>query len=123
VRWAVPVFANTPPLTAGIPYLLGPTGGFLAGFALAAALVGFAADRGAMARPVLFALALIAAEAVMFGMGFLWLAFFAPIGTAVGLGAAKAWAVGIQPFLLGDAIKVALVATTLPLVWGALGRR
>src|SRR5688500_8264991 len=36
----LPVFANTPPALAGLGYMMGPTGGYLLGFLLAALLVG-----------------------------------------------------------------------------------
>ena len=42
----LPVFANTPPLPAGIGYFMGPTGGFLFGFLAAAVATGYMAERG-----------------------------------------------------------------------------
>src|ERR687894_726210 len=42
----LPVFANTPPLAAGIGYFMGPTGGFLFGFLAAAVATGYMAERG-----------------------------------------------------------------------------
>lgn len=119
----VPVFTSTPPFAAGLPYLLGPTGGFLAGFAAAAALVGVAADRGIVARPLVFAAVLVAADLVMLAMGTGWLAFFAHVGSGnSGIGLAKAVSVGVQPFLAGEAIKVALAAVALPVVWNTAKR-
>ena len=37
----LPVFAGTPPAPAGLAYIAGPTGGYLVGFALAAAAAGW----------------------------------------------------------------------------------
>ena len=42
----LPVFAGTPEKGIGIPYMLGPTGGYLVGFVLAAWAVGALAERG-----------------------------------------------------------------------------
>src|SRR5262249_24296521 len=42
----LPVFANTPPIFASPDYFLGPTGGFLVAYPIAALIIGFAADRG-----------------------------------------------------------------------------
>ncbi|MEO0730474.1 MAG: biotin transporter BioY, partial [Pseudomonadota bacterium] len=42
----LPVFTGTPEKGLGVAYMMGPTGGFLAGFLVAAAVTGYAADRG-----------------------------------------------------------------------------
>jgi biotin transport system substrate-specific component len=119
----LPVFTNTPPLVAGLPYLMGPTGGFLAGFALAAAMVGFAADRGLINRPLRFAILLVTADLTLMACGWTWLALFAQLANgAAGLGFAKAFALGVQPFLLAETVKVALAAFALPVVWAAATR-
>jgi biotin transport system substrate-specific component len=118
----LPVFTNTPPLAAGPLYLVGPTGGFLVGFVVAAAIAGWAAARGASTLRLLGGL--VVAEAVMLALGCLWLALGAQMaGGASGVGFAKAFAYGVQPFLLGDALKVALVACFTGVGWSVLGRR
>ena len=119
----LPVFANTPPLPAGLAYLLGPTGGFLLGFAAAAAVVGYAADRGLARRPLPFALVLTGANVLLLAIGCAWLALVAVTASgATGIGFAKAFEVGVRPFLLGNAIKLALAAILLPLALDSLGR-
>lgn len=118
----LPVFTNTPPITAGPLYLVGPTGGFLIGFVVAAAVAGWAAAREA--SWLRLAAGLVAAEALILGLGFAWLALGAQMaGGATGIGFAKAFAVGVQPFLLGDALKVALAACLVGSGWSLLGRR
>ncbi|WP_375461271.1 biotin transporter BioY [uncultured Enterovirga sp.] len=113
-----PVFANTPPLAPGLGYLLGPTGGFLLGFVLAAGISGTAADRGIARRPLLFAGWLATASAAMLAMGWLWLALVTlPAGSFV-----RAFEMGIRPFLLGEGIKLALAAVSLPLALDGLRR-
>jgi biotin transport system substrate-specific component len=118
----LPVFANTPPMVPGLAYLLGPTGGFLIGFAIAAGMVGFAADRGLMQRPLPFALVLTAANLALLAIGAVWIALLAQTSSGMGLGFAKAWALGIQPFLLGNAIKLAIAALAFPALYQALAR-
>jgi biotin transport system substrate-specific component len=101
----LPVFATG----AGLAYMAGPTGGYLAGFALAAVLVGWLADKG-LGRTVWTTLAaMIAGLAVIYGLGLGWLAAFT--------GFEKAIAVGLVPFLPAEAVKLALAALLLPAAW------
>lgn len=118
----LPVFTNTPPAAAGPLYLLGPTGGFLIGFVIAAAIAGWAAAR--QASVVRLVAGLVAAEIVILALGCAWLALGAQMASgATGIGFAKAFALGVQPFLLGDALKVALAASLVGAGWSMLGRR
>jgi biotin transport system substrate-specific component len=118
----LPVFTNTPPVAAGPLYLVGPTGGFLVGFVAAAAIAGWAAARDA-SLPRLIG-GLVAAEIVMMLMGFGWLAFGAQMASgATGVGLAKAFAYGVQPFIIGDLVKLALVACLARAGWSLLQRR
>lgn len=118
----LPVFTNSPPAVAGPLYLVGPTGGFLVGFILAAAVAGWAAARGA--SWLRLAGGLILADAVLLAIGCLWLAFGAQMaGGASGVGVAKAFAYGVQPFLLGEVVKVSLAACLAGAGWSLLGRR
>jgi biotin transport system substrate-specific component len=117
----LPVFTNTPPV-AGPLYLVGPTGGFLVGFVLAAAIAGWAAERGA--SKLRLAAGLVLADAVLMSVGCLWLAFGAQMaGGAMGVGIAKAFAYGVQPFLLGEVLKISLAACLVSAGWSFLGRR
>jgi biotin transport system substrate-specific component len=113
----LPVFAK---FAAGPLYLLGPTGGFLVGFILLALIVGAAADRGFDRSPVKLFAALIVGDAFVFVLGFIWLAWFAHLSGGHGLGAMKAWAGGVAPFLLGDVLKSVLVAAGVPAVRGVV---
>lgn len=120
----MPVFANTPPLVPGLAYLFGPTGGFLLGFAAAAGLIGAAADAGAMRSPLYFAIVLAFGNVVLMAVGFTWLALVAQTASgATGIGFAKAWAVGVQPFMLANTIKLAIAALAIPLLYSTLVRR
>lgn len=100
-----PVFAGP---VGGLAPLMGPTAGYLFGFVAAAFVTGGLAERGwdrSMAR--LFA-AMALGHIIILAAGFAWLAF------GVGLGAGKAWLVGIVPFIAGTLVKTALGAALLP---------
>ncbi len=123
--FGIPVFANTPPAVAGPAYFLGPTGGFLIGFIALAFIVGTAADRGwDRSIPKLLA-AMIAADAVVFALGIIWLAWFATLSSGVsgGIGPNAAWINGIWNFLLADLLKIALAALTVPASWALVARQ
>jgi biotin transport system substrate-specific component len=111
----IPVFQGTPEKGLGIAYMLGTTGGYLAGFVVMAAIVGWAADRGLDRNPVKLFGVMLVAEAAMMAMGFAWLATL--------IGPEKAWAFGVVPFIVPDLIKVALAAALVPAVWSLLPKR
>ncbi|TIO07239.1 MAG: biotin transporter BioY [Mesorhizobium sp.] len=109
-----PVFQSTPEKGIGIAYMLGSTGGYLAGFVVMAAIVGWAADRGWDRYPIKLFNAILVAEIVMMALGFAWLALL--------IGPEKSWQFGVVPFIVGDLIKVALAASLVPAVWSLLKR-
>jgi len=102
----LPVFAGG---GAGLPYLLGPTGGYLVGFMVAAFVVGMLAERGWDRRFWTTILAMVIGNLIIYLLGVTYLS------TLFGLQAAIAG--GLLPFLLGDALKIALAAVLLPLGW------
>src|SRR5258705_4097477 len=70
----LPVFAGTPEKGIGLPYMLGPTGGYLAGFLIATYLMGKLAQRG-WDRRVLSCLAAISlGHLLILACGVAWLA-------------------------------------------------
>ena len=92
---------------AGLPFFApfgGGTSGYLVGFLVGAALIGFLADRGVTRGWVGTILALLAGEVVIFALGVAWLAF------EFQMSASDAIAAGLTPFLLVDGIKLALAA-------------
>jgi biotin transport system substrate-specific component len=109
-----PVFAASPILPQGAGRLLGPTGGFLMAYPLAAAVTGFLAERGFDRRYLTSIVAMLAGLAMLFAGGVLWLAY-APEAGAIGLRASLA--AGFYPFVLPDILKVAVAALILPSVW------
>lgn len=105
----LPVFTGTPEKGLGLAYMAGPTGGYLAGFLLAALVTGWLADRGA-ARTLVPAIGVAALGiACIYGPGLAWLA------TIVGV--EKALAFGLYPFVLGDALKALIAAIAVSTGW------
>lgn len=109
----LPVFSDG---TSGPQVVLGATGGYLVGFVLAAALMGWAAERGWDRTPARTLLLGLAGQALIFSIGVPWLA------VAAGLDAAGAIAAGFTPFLLGGAIKGLLASALLPAAWRLVRR-
>jgi len=115
----LPVFAASPLLPQGFGRLLGPTGGYLLSYPLAAFAAGWLAERSFDRRYLTSLLAMAVGLSVVFACGVAWLAWFAqpaPAGLSVAL------RTGLVPFLAADAMKIALAATVLPVVWRIIGR-
>ena len=115
----LPVFAASPILPQGFARLLGPTGGYLLSYPFAAFAAGWLAERSFDRRYLTSLIAMAAGLSIVFACGVAWLAWFAQPAPA---GLSAALRTGLIPFLLADAIKVALAATVLPAVWRAIGR-
>jgi len=115
----LPVFAGG---GAGLGWLLGPTGGYLLAFPLAAWLVGYAVERwGADRHPLSSFAAMLVASVVIYAVGVLGLAVWGALeGRAHGL--AQLLALGVYPFVIGDLFKTALAAGLLPGVWKLVQR-
>lgn len=101
----LPVFAGG---ASGLPYLFGPTGGYLFGFVAAAYVTGALAERGWDRRSWTTLAAMLIGHGVLYLPGLLWLSRF--VGE-------RALALGLWPFVPGDVLKIALAMTLLPLGW------
>jgi biotin transport system substrate-specific component len=93
----LPVFQSG----SGIAYMVGPTGGFLLGFLLAAVVIGYCTERGMLNRLPTIIAALLLAEAAIHILGVAWLGIL--------FGPAKSIAFGLIPFLTGEALKIGLL--------------
>lgn len=114
----LPVFAASASLAPGIFRLLGPTGGYLMAYPAAALVVGLCAERGLDRRWPTSVVAMLTGLAVIYTGGMLWLAFFARLGSAsAATGLAAAFATGVAPFALADALKAAVAAGVAPGLW------
>lgn len=114
----LPVFAGG---TGGLAKLLGPTGGFLLAFPLAAGLSGLLVERFGLDRSFSGTfLAMLLGNALLYLVGLPWLASwlagasqFTSMGALLGM--------GFLPFVPGDLIKAALAALLFPSAWRLLG--
>ncbi len=85
--------------------------GYVVGFTLAAGIVGALARRGSDRRVLPTVLLMAAGTVVTYLVGATWLAL------DLHLSVAQAWKLGVQPFLVGDALKAAVAALLLPAAW------
>jgi len=106
----LPVFSE---MKAGAHILLGPTGGYLAGFVPGAWLCGALAERGFDRSVGGTILSMLLGNIAIFALGLPWLARY--------VGPEHALALGFWPFLPGDVVKIGLAAALLPLGWRLLG--
>ncbi|MFJ7353346.1 biotin transporter BioY [Phyllobacterium sp. NPDC097923] len=111
----MPVFTGTPEKGIGLAYMVGTTGGYLVAYLAAAWVVGLAADKGFARNPVAMGVAMLAGEAIILSLGFLWMAYL--------LGFEKAFAFGVGPFIVADILKLALAAAIVPAIGSLLKRR
>jgi biotin transport system substrate-specific component len=117
----LPFFASG----GGIGYLLSPTFGFIVGYLPMAALIGLAADRGWSRNVLTLFAAMLVGDAACFVLGYLWLFGMAAGATWIDQSdvAGSAFAVAVQPFLLGDLLKMAIAASVVAGSWTLLTRR
>ena len=116
----LPVFAASPILPQGFGRILGPTGGYLLAYPIAAFVTGYLAERGFDRRYFTSLLAMFAGLAMLFAGGVTWLAFFA--GAPAGpVGLTAALATGLYPFIVADVVKVCVASGVLPMIWKFLG--
>jgi biotin transport system substrate-specific component len=93
----LPLFHNG---LSGIGVLLGPTGGYLAGFVPAALVTGLLYEK---ASKKLHVAGLVLSLAAIYGCGIAWLCW------STGMGITAAVLIGLIPFLPGDILKASAV--------------
>jgi biotin transport system substrate-specific component len=111
----LPVFAQG---KHGVEWVVGNTGGYLVGFVLASAIVGRLAELGWDRKIVGSVGAMVIGSLAIYAVGVPWLAYRAFDGDL-----AQAINAGMVPFLLWDALKLALAAVAFPAAWWVVGRR
>ncbi|EEZ32512.1 protein bioY [Brucella sp. NF 2653] len=110
----MPVFTGTPEKGIGLAYMVGPTGGYLLSYLVAAWIVGRAADKGLARNPFALGGVMLLAEAVILVMGAGWMAYL--------FGFEKGIAFGFGIFIVGDLVKLALAAFGVPAVTALVKR-
>ena len=96
----LPVFSGSPERGVGLAYLVGPTGGYLLGYLVASWLVGrLALGKGSLGRVG----AMLAGMLPVYAIGAAWLTIYVRVDRVL--------TVGVMPFLLGDLVKIGVVAT------------
>lgn len=100
----------------GIERLLSATGGYLVGMLVAAFVLGLLADRRADQNFKTSFPALILGDLIIFTFGLLWLNYSLDLSWSATISA------GLTPFIFGELLKIAIVATSLPLIWRKIAR-
>ena len=104
----LPVFASH---ASGIPF--GPTGGYLVGFVVMAAVVGWLAERGWDRSVGKSIAAMVIGEAILYAIAVPWLGVYVGMEHAIPL--------GFLPFIAGDGLKLLLAGGMFPLAWKLVG--
>lgn len=110
----LPVFADTPERGLGLVYMMGPTGGYLVGFLIAAYATGWLAEHGWDRSIPRIAALMTFGHILIFAAGFAWLASL--------IGPQKAWLLGVAPFFAASFLKIALGAALVPALWALVPR-
>jgi biotin transport system substrate-specific component len=125
----LPVFATG----GGIDYIFRPSFGFIVGYLPMAYIIGRAADLGASGKVLVLFITMVVADALVFAFGFAWLLVVVNLIVSAG-GDMPGWLdagnlVGsafdgaIKPFMLWDALKMALAAITVAGAWRVLRKK
>ena len=99
----LPVFSQ---FTGGLGIIVGPTGGYIAGYVVAAMITGLTVQK--WCSPLPLALGMAAGLAACYALGTAW--FMVVTGSALG----AALMTCVVPFLIGDAVKIAVAAALSP---------
>lgn len=119
------VFQSSSAEKNGLAYMMGTTGGYLVGYVLATLALGMAARRGLDRSVGGMAAAMLVGNALIYVAGLAWLywlvagGMFDPAKFASPWAQTLAW--GFTPFLIADAIKLALAAVLFPALWKLVG--
>jgi biotin transport system substrate-specific component len=111
----LPVFQNP----SSIAYVLSPTFGFIVAWLPMAYVIGRAADAGLSRRILPIFLVMVAADAMTFVFGYLWLlamsggAPWIDVNNVLG----SAFDIAVKPFILWDLMKMAFAAVTVAGAW------
>jgi len=112
-----PIFApSATSANHGIDRIVGATGGYLVGMLVASFVLGYLADRKADQKFRTSFPALLLGDLIIFTLGLAWL------HASLDMTWAATFKAGLTPFILGEALKIAITATSLPLIWRRISR-
>jgi len=94
----------------------GATGGYLVGFVIAAAVIGWLAEHGADRRPALAILTFAAGQLIIFGIGVPWLK------VSTGMSWSTAIHSGFTIFVFGGLVKAVIAGVAVPGAWRLVRR-
>lgn len=109
------VFAGSSAEKFGLEYMMGGTGGYLVGYVAAVGVLGLLARAGWDRSPVKMAGAMLLGNVIIYVPGLIWLGMLYGWDKPI-----LEW--GLTPFLVGDALKLALASALLPAAWKLVGR-
>ena len=101
----------------GWTYATGATAGYLVGFIVSAAVIGFLAEQRQDRRIATAIPAMLAGNTVIYLFGVPWLMHVLSTDLAGGLAA------GVAPFVIGDFLKITAAGLLLPAAWRLAGDR
>ncbi|PRY26742.1 biotin transport system substrate-specific component [Aliiruegeria haliotis] len=109
------IFAGSSAESNGLTYMMGGTGGYLVGYVMAVAALGWFARLGWDRSAPKMAVVMLVGNALIYIPGLLWLGQLYGWDQPI-----LAW--GLTPFVVGDLLKLALAALLLPSVWKLVGK-
>lgn len=109
----LPVFSGG---TGGPGRLVGPTGGYLIGYLPSVFVVGLISEKTG-GRPLFDVLAMVVGTIILYACGVTWLKLI------TGMTWTKTLAVGMLPFLIGDALKIAAAVPVARILRPVVKRR
>ncbi len=119
------VFASSSATTYGWAYMTGGSGGYIAGWLLAVLALGAFARAGWDRSVGRMAVAMLVGSVLIYLPGVAWLYYVVAAGAFDPALHSSVWAQtmawGVTPFLIGDAMKLALAAMLVPGLWKLIG--
>lgn len=115
--YAVAGVLGVPWFAEGSSGLVSATFGYIIGFVLAAALVGYLAERGWTSNPLRTIAVMLLGSFAIYAVGVSWLKL------ATGMSWPTAVELGMTPFLVGDLLKALLAAGAFSAAWAIIRRR
>jgi biotin transport system substrate-specific component len=113
-----PIFAASSTLPShGLARITSATGGYLIGMLVATIVIGYLAEKKADRKFRTSFPMLILGSVVIFTFGLTWLKL------SLTLSWADAISIGLIPFIFGEALKITITATSLPIIWKKISRK